>query len=315
MAIIKLLSDFDGVWTDQESEAVYVRNYIMKRISDLSSFSVKEVEGIITECKIDMDKSPYYYGWINNGHMACYYQEDPFGDNNAIFDYIDKNESKASYSKYKQNLAVIKEVILNKTENKSLAEFSNECFIKSTTQYKMEGKLKPVKTAGQVVKELNKKGVEIVVASNSKTEKIEHLFRKAGQTVTNEKSIVRGRLHAIGDARKFEIDPGFDKLPAKLNAAKKFHPPLRRKNYLKILEAEKPDYVIGDVFSLDLALPVYLRLNDKRFPYLKVIQKVQPHTPGWVKDYLASDELKGIAFMVDSIDELPALIAKSAFAD
>jgi len=310
VAIIKLISDFDGVWTDQEAEAVYVWKYIIKKISDLSKFSVKETEEIINECKKDMDKTPYYYGWFNNGHIACYYQEDPFGDNNAIFDYIEKNASKSSYSKYKQKLAHIKESILKKTNNSSLAEFSNECFIKSTSQYKMEGKLKPAASAGTVVKELNKKGVEIIIASNSKTEKIEHLFRKAGQKVTNEKSIVRGRLHAIGDARKFIIDPDFEELPAKLNITKRFQPELRRKNYMKILLKEKPDYVIGDVFSLDLALPVYLRLNDKRFPDLKVIQKVQPHTPAWVKDYLCSDDLKGIAFMIDSIDELPALIAK-----
>lgn len=38
-----------------------------------------------------MDKETYKYGWFNNGGMAAYYQEDPFGDNNAIFDYINKS--------------------------------------------------------------------------------------------------------------------------------------------------------------------------------------------------------------------------------
>jgi len=308
MAIIKLVSDFDGVWTDQEAEAGYVRHYIVKKISSISKFPEKEVEEIITECKNDMDKSPNYYGWINNGHFACYYQEDPFGDNNAIIDYIDKNGSKASYSNYKQKLAHIKESILKKTNNSTLAEFSNDCFKKSTTQFKLEGKLKPAPKAGAVVKALNKKGVEIVVASNSKTEKIEHLFRKAGQTVTNEKAIIRGRLHAIGDARKFEIDPEFDEIPARLNVSKRYQPELRRRHYLKILLAEKPDYVIGDVFSLDLAVPMYLRLNDKLFSHLKVILKVHPHTPGWVKDYLSSEEMNGIAFMIDSIEELNNVI-------
>jgi phosphoglycolate phosphatase-like HAD superfamily hydrolase len=312
MAIIKLLSDFDGIWTDQDAEAVYVRQYIVKKLSQLSRFPEKEIEEILQECKNDMDKSPQYYGWINNGHFACYYQEDPFGDNNAVFEYIDKSASKASYSNYKQKLAQIKEAILKKTKNTTLAEFSNECFKKSTTQFKMEGKLRPAPNAGAVVKELNKKGVEIVVASNSKTEKIEHLFRKAGHTVTNEKAIIRGRLHAIGDAGKFEIDSEFDEIPSKLNVTKKYQPELRRKSYMKILVAEKPDYVIGDVFSLDIALPVYLRLKDKRFSRLKVIQKIQKHTPDWVKDYLKSDELKGIAFMIESIEELSDLIARPA---
>ena len=308
MAIIKLISDFDGVWTNQEIEAGYVWKFIVKRISEISRFSQKEVEGLLTDCKREMDKTPYEFGWVNNGYTACYYQEDPFGDNNAIIDYIDKHSSKSSYSNYKQNLAEIKEAILKKTNNKTLLHFSNECFVKSTTQFKLEGKLKPVSTAGTIIKELNNKGVEIVVASNSKTEKIEHLFRKAGHKVTNEKSIVRGKLHARGDAQKFVIDPSFTDIPEMLVITKKYQPDLRRKKYFNILLEEKPDYVIGDVFSLDLALPVHLRLNDTRFKNLKVIQKIQPHTPGWVKDYLGSKELKGIAFMVDSIDELPSLI-------
>jgi hypothetical protein len=66
--------------------------------------------------------------------------------------------------------------------------------------------------------------------------------------------------------------------------------------------------VLGDVFSLDLALPLYLRMHEKKLKKLKVIQKVQKHTPQWVKEFLSKDEFKGIAFMVDSIDELPELI-------
>jgi len=311
MAITKLISDFDGVWTNQDIEANYVKLYIIRRISDISGINAQQVENILDESRIEMDKSPFEFGWRNCGHIACYYQEDPFGDNNAIFDYIDKHSSTRSYSKHKQNLAKIKQSVLQKTSNNSLLEFSNECFVLSTTQFKLEGKLKPVKTAGEVIKALNKKGVEVVVVSNSKTEKIEHLFRKAGLKVTNEKAIVRGKLHAIGDAQKYIIDDSFKEIPAKLTITKRFHPMLRRRNYFNILLEENADYVLGDVFSLDLALPLYLRLNDKRFSKLKVIQRVQPHTPLWVKDYLGSKELEGIAFMVNSIDELPDLIARS----
>lgn len=180
--------------------------------------------------------------------------------------------------------------------------------MKSTTQFKLEGKLKPVEATGRVVKELNEKGVEIVVASNSKTEKIEHLFTKAGLTVSNDRSIKRGRLYARGDARKYILDHNYTALPEFLEISGRYKISLRRSHYHKILLEEKPDYVIGDVFSLDLALPLYLRMNDKQFKNLKVIQKVQKHTPGWVKDYLSRNEFNGIAFMVDSVEELPALL-------
>ena len=61
----------------------------------------------------------------------------------------------------------------------------------------------------KIVDELNSKGVEIIVASNSKTEKIKYLFSKAGVEVTDETSPERGGVHARGDARKFVIDTDY----------------------------------------------------------------------------------------------------------
>jgi FMN phosphatase YigB (HAD superfamily) len=309
MAIVKLISDFDGVWTNQETEADYVWNYIITSIASLTSNTPKEVNSLLEQSKKEMDNTPYDFGWFNNGKISAYYQEDPFGDNNAIFDYINRAASKRSYSHFKQELAKIKDAV-EKKANLSLADFSNKCFMESTKQFKLEGKLKPIDSAGTIIKKLNSAGVEIVVVSNSKTEKIEHLFRKAGQTVTNEKSIIRGRLHSIGDAQKFIIDNNFTEMAEYYEITKRFKVSLRRKNYFNILLKEMPDYVIGDVFSLDLALPLYLRLNDSRFSKLKVIQRVHKHTQSWVKDHLGKEELKGIAFMVNSIDELPGILLK-----
>ncbi len=309
MAIVKLISDFDGVWTNQEVEADYVWNYITASIASLTGDSPKTINDLLTQSKMEMDLAPYDYGWFNNGKISAYYQEDPFGDNNAIFDYINRASSKRSYSHFKQELARIKDAI-EKKGSMTLAEFSNDCFVRSTTQFKLEGKLKPVESAGTIIKKLNAAGVELVVASNSKTEKIEHLFRKAGQTVTNDKSIIRGRFHAIGDAQKFVIDNTFTDLPEFYEITNRFKINLHRKNYFKILLSEKPDYVIGDVFSLDLALPLYLRMNDSRFSNMKVIQRLHKHTPGWVREHLGKEEFKGIAFMVDSINELPKILLK-----
>lgn len=308
MAILKLISDFDGVWTNQEREAEYVRNFIINRVSKLTSIKPDDVKSIFEECIKNMNKTPHDYGWNYDKCVACYYGEDPFGDNNAIFDYINKTASKSSYSNYKQNLAKIKEAVLTHTHNKTLADFSNECFTKSTSQFKLEGKLRPVSSAENAINELNHLGVDVVIASNSKTDKIEHLFLKAGFKVTNEKSIRRGKLHAIGEAKKYVIDPSFNEVPERMEITKNYKPELRRKNYHQILLDEKPDYVLGDVFSLDIALPLYLRLHDPHFKKMKVIQKIHPHTPDWVKDYLGSNKVKGIAFMIDDVAQLPEII-------
>ena len=88
MAIVKLISDFDGVWTNQNTEADYVWNFIITSIATLIGDTPKHINSLLVECKKEMDSAPYEYGWFNNGTISTYYQEDPFGDNNAIFDYI-----------------------------------------------------------------------------------------------------------------------------------------------------------------------------------------------------------------------------------
>ena len=50
MAILKLLSDFDGVWTNQETEARYVRDYLIKKISELTGDSTDTVKNLIRDC-------------------------------------------------------------------------------------------------------------------------------------------------------------------------------------------------------------------------------------------------------------------------
>lgn len=306
---IKLVSDFDGIWTNQNIEAEYVWNYILDSVAELSGMEKSGVNNLLSECKKDMNKEPYKYGWFYNGMIAAYFSEDPFGDNNAIFDYINKTASDNSDNEFYRNQLMVKDSILKKYS--SLADFSQACFMNSTKKFKDGGKLNPIDTTKKIVDDLNSAGVEVIVASNSRTEKIKYLFSKAGIEVTDDNSPERNGVHARGDARKFVIDTDYTELPEFLKVTDKFLVPLRRSSYHKILSEEKPDFVIGDVFSLDIALPLYLRIHDKSFSNLKVIQRVQPYTPYWVKDYLDKDEFRGIAFMVNSVDEAPELISKN----
>lgn len=306
MKKIKLVSDFDGIWTNQNIEAEYVWNYLVKTLSGLTGFDTDKTQNILNDCKNEMDKEPYKYGWFNNGKIAAYFREDPFGDNNAIFDYIDKNANDNSDLLLIKNQKSFRDSILKK--HSSLADFSQECFMMSTKKFKEDGMLNPIDKTKSIVGELNLAGIDIIIASNSRTEKIKYLFSKIGIEVTDESDSDRGGVHARGDAQKFVIDNNYEKLPEYLEIAENYKVPLRRSNYHKILSEEKPDFVIGDVFSLDIALPLYLRMNDNAFSNLKVIQRIQPYTPGWVKNYLNKSEHNGVAFTVDSVNDLPKLL-------
>lgn len=304
---MKLVSDFDGIWTDQNKEAVYVWNYITDKISDITDFPSEEVTELLEGCKKEMDKTPWEYGWFNNGRISAYFREDPFGDNNAMFNYIHRAANENSHSVFRQKLFVIKKAII-KNGYESAEKFSNVCFMESSKLFKESGKLATQPGAKKALDSVLKKGVNIVVASNSSTEKIEHLFLKLGKQPTNERSFKPGNVHARGDSMKFVITPDFDELPSTMNITAKYKVQLRRKSYYDLIVDESPDYIIGDVFSLDIALALHLRLRDSRFINMKIIQKVQKHTPGWVKDFLGADEFKDFVFMIEDIGELADVI-------
>ncbi|MGH2574189.1 MAG: hypothetical protein ACRDFC_00660, partial [Ignavibacteria bacterium] len=212
----------------------------------------------------------------------------------------------------KYNLADLREKIL-KAGYESLDMFSNKCFLESTSKFKDEEKLKPVLNAKEVLSKMIESGVNVVVASNSKTEKIEYLFAKLGHIPDNRNSTDKGRLYARGNSMKFVIENDYTKVPRYIRVDKNYKAALRRKFYHKVLLDVQPDFVLGDVFSLDLALPLYLRLHDINFQKLKVIQKLHKHTPDWVKRFLSREEFKGIAFMIEDISELPELIVNTKF--
>lgn len=309
MTKLKLVSDFDGIWTNQNIEAEYVWNYILNSVSELSGNSLEATKKFFEQCKSEMNKSPEKYGWTVAGEIAVFYKEDPYGDNNAIFGFIDNTDLELLTDDFINEVKKMRSSILSKY--KTLADFSQECFTLSTGRFKSEGSLNPIKSTPDVVKKINSLDTDIVVVSNSTTDKIKYLFSKADIKVSGDLLGQRERVHARGDAKKFMIYNSETGLPKYLSISDKINVPLRRSSYYNILIEEKTDYVIGDVFSLDIALPLYLRMNDKSFANLKVIQRVQPYTPGWVKDYLSREEFKGIAFMVNSVDEVPEVISQN----
>ncbi|MDZ4710814.1 MAG: hypothetical protein SGI89_00650 [bacterium] len=305
---MKLISDFDGIWTEQGDEAGFVWNYIIDAVTVLSGYQRKSTELFLQQCKLEMNKNPEKHGWFIGDDAACFYTEDPYGDNNAVFNYISKVNTDKLSADFAEQLIVIRESIIKKY--KSLSDFSQECFTLATGYYKSLGRLEPVSNAEAIVREINSLGIDIVVVSNSTTDKIKYLFSRASVEVSSDPLAQRKKVHARGDAKKYMVYNSDSTLEKGYKINHKIEVPLRRSNYHQILIEEKPDFVIGDVFSLDIALPLHLRMNDKKFSKLKVIQRVQTYTPDWVKDHLSKAEFKDIAFMVNNVTELPEVLSR-----
>jgi hypothetical protein len=305
----KIVSDFDGIWTNQEIEAEFVYKWYLKRLSALSGKSVNFIESLFRQAKAEMNESPWIYGWKFNGGMSCIFGEDPYGDNNAVFDYFEQIIQSGRQDNFTENITAIQKAVL-KSGFESLDIFGNVLFHESTTEFKERGFLNPCENAKKVIENLIALNCKIVVASNSKTNKIEYLFTKIGYPPSNEDSSERNFVHARGNSMKFGIEQNWEEVPEKFFINNTYSVDLRRPSYYKVLLEEKPDFVIGDVFSLDIALPLYLRLSNSNFQNLRVIQKIQKHTPTWVKDFLRRDELANITFMINDLEELPAIIER-----
>jgi hypothetical protein len=52
-----------------------------------------------------------------------------------------------------------------------------------------------------------------------------------------------------------------------------------RPDYERVLREERPDAVIGDVFSLDLALPLALKRREPEWRDVRLFWLVLPYTP------------------------------------
>src|SRR5205823_2637300 len=109
------------------------------------------------------------------------------------------------------------------------------------------------------------------------------------------------RPRVRGDARKFELG----ELPALSEEIALGGRPvkLRRPRFFEVLRDEAPDVVIGDVLTMDLALPLAMRgaglLEDAT-----LVLKRQPWTPVWALEACAAHGIE----VVDSFARVPRLL-------
>ncbi len=86
-----------------------------------------------------------------------------------------------------------------------------------------------------------------------------------------------------------------------------------RPYYADILRKERPQAVVGDVFSLDLALPFDMaRREPMIYEDMQVYLRVRPYTPQWAVDSVLNpiEGVPIIARLLNQFDDLPKLILK-----
>ncbi len=276
---MKLLSDFDGVWTDPAPEANAVRSLMVARTSELSKIPKSQVDADLQQLAEVALEEPAAHGWSPNGRISAFADEDPLILGNAAAEVMRRWGSDDSKTdEVAERCKLYLEAVLA-SGFESMDVYANAIFGEGTSNFRSEhgsALLPEARAAAERMLELD---LDVVVVSNSGEDKILHWFELAGipaRSVNERKADGERCFHVRGSAGKFVLGHGDEQLT--VGARKIF---IDRPMYTEAIRAEAPDVIIGDVFSLDLALPHVLRERGESWAPSNLVLAKNTYTPEW----------------------------------
>jgi FMN phosphatase YigB (HAD superfamily) len=252
---MQIVMDFDGVFTDPTEEGELCKRFFRERIEQTGILSNDQIDTWFGELRARMASRSTEFGWRSQGRISAFSFEDPFIRAIGFADFLDhlagEGDEKANQ-------------ILKKIKTEGIESFG------ALSEWAFH-QLRVVKRADRETLEWVKKqhglGHQITVVSNSAPEKIEDFLK---QNLMDPGIHVQVR----GNAKKFELGAK----PKTIEMGEyKFD--VNRPGYEAALIELQPDLVIGDVFSLDLALPISLKREGKIPLRQGVVYRIRNYSP------------------------------------
>lgn len=296
---MKILSDFDGVMTDQTEEGLHEQKLFRDKIVEASGAPVDTVDALIARAQTELAAWPTRHGWWSMDRVSAYADEDLFirviGQAVCMENWADQR----LYGAHSVREG------LRRSGFESFVRVSDWAY-NALVEHTRAGGLQPMDpVVGTVLSDLLAKGHEIVVVSNSSTDRVVALLETLGLEPVRHDDDPNARFRVRGNARKFELgeEPeGFELDGFRFDVA--------RPSYRTILEEERPQIVIGDVFSLDLALPLYLTRQDPdTFSGMQILLRTRHYTPDWSRQICTrTDEQNARLALLDDFAKLPSFV-------
>jgi hypothetical protein len=275
---MKLLSDFDGVWTDPVAEAAAQGDVLDARL--LAAVPERDREAArawIIAARRETLAEPGRWGWTAEGRLAAFADEDPFSAHSALLHMLtERADSVALAARILAGARAAGEGSLDAFS--SAAHLAGVARVENT---RGPGVLPAAAAAGR---ELLAAGVEVVIVSNSDGEKLARWFAHASFPHAMHPGRVRDGLRLRGAAGKHLLEPG----RSRMLDLEGMRIELARPQYEAILREEAPDAVVGDVFSLDLAVPLALRRSEPSWKHVRLFWLVRDYAPARMRRALAA---------------------------
>ena len=291
---MKILSDFDGVLTDLSEEASRVRELFESKVVQLSGD--RNARRLIQECVERVTSEPHLHGWRSGGNrVTAFSNEDGFIFVNGLAACMD------DAVKNGHELARVVFSLVKNRGTDSFADLAQACYQQMAAETE-SGQRSPMDSgAGRALKTLIEQGHCVVIVSNSGTDRIKSILSVSD--VGGELDRPAPRIRIRGNAKKYVLGNGPENITSKFYCVA-----VDRPCYREILLEEKPDVVIGDVFSLDLSLPVFMA--SQGFESLKkgyLFLRRREYTPEWSIDIMRGFARGVKGGMLEHFDELIGL--------
>lgn len=288
---MKLISDFDGVWTNPDAEAACLQRVTLAGAAKISETSEELMAKAMAAASDAMDKAPTSYGWTIDGQITAFSDEDPFVRNNAFAHFVEllpEDESRIADGELLKVLLNLKACA--EKEHGTVTAFANEMFRAATNEHREKAKPKPSDEIVAAMHAFIKDGHDLVIVSNSSTDKIaDFLSRSTLPYVTGGVDAhEKGKVRIRGGAMKFMIAQDKDDTIELGGRTVRCD----RGSYNSILDEEQGDAIVGDVVSLDFSLPWKRRRDsgvDQRFFVV-----VRHYTPAWSRALCETDDFTAI---------------------
>ena len=290
---LHLVSDFDGVWTEPAAEAEAVHQTLVEDLSRLSGVEPGTVQSEMESYAAEVMAEPERYGWKIGERISSYVDEDYFCVPAALGQYLEHADGSLPQR--------FRESILGEWDD--VTTFLDHCFHSTCQRFRDTVDHDLTRGAEPVLRWLLERDVQVTFVTNAPAEKVMDWFAHHDLAVANARETRpdAAPLRVYGRAGKQWLGESGRTLDFQGRAVH-----VDRPDYRAILERESPDLVVGDVLSLDLALPIAMKEEGHPSAPRETALLWRRETPDWV---LRSVGVAGrIDHLIAHVTALPRLI-------
>ena len=258
-----IVFDFDGTLTDAEAEGAPFRGGYLDDIATLCGVELADVEAHAVGFERQVSADPQSFGWMYGGHIVAPATVDPYLRMMPVARMIFDHYGRFPQSGDRDRLL---DGILYKYN-----------YPKTRTAFRSG--------ARELLLRVPREATYVV--TNSHTVPVQEKIRQLSAAGDDADALQWLVPKVFGRAKKYILDPTLDGVPERLTVPGLKRPILpRRRHYFDVLDALRAQAgaawsdvrVVGDIFELDLVLPLALGAS--------VALVVNDHTPQYEMDYL-----------------------------